>query len=89
MTGTAIDSPLSPAGLMAFILYSRVALPTGDFIAMSRCRKRLDVYAAAASFAARFVAIHTLLLGIGAEITGGEHDHEADQAQPDIPIAIQ
>jgi hypothetical protein len=80
MTIVAVDRPQSPVGFMTLIRYSRMALPAGDFITMNRRRKRLDVYAAAASGAARLVAIHALLPAVSTELIGGKHDHQADQA---------
>ena len=80
MTGTAIDRLQSPGGYMTFILYSRVAVSAGDFITMRRRCERPDVYAVAAFRAARFVAINTLLLGIGTELVGWKHDQQGDQA---------
>ena len=80
MTGIAIDRPQASAGFMTVVLYSRMALPAGDFITMSRCGKGLDVYAAAAFGAARLVAIHALLPAVSTELIGGKHDHQADQA---------
>ena len=87
MTVVAVDRPQSPVGFMTLIRYSRMALPAGDFISMSRRRKSLDVDAAAAFGAARPVAIRALLPAVGTEFTGGKHDHQADQAYSDILIA--
>ena len=57
-----------------------MAVPTRDFITMSRRCKGLDVYAAAAFPAARPMAIHALLPAVSTELIGGKHDHQADQA---------
>ena len=85
----AIDSPQTPGAFMAFILYSRMAIQTGDYIAVNRRPKRLDIYVAAASLAGWFMAINALFLGICPEMSGRKNDHQCDQVKRVILIAVQ
>lgn len=89
MTVAAIDRSKTPGVFMTFIPYSRVAIQTGDFIAVNRRFKRLDVHVAAALSAARFMAINTLFLGICPEFIGRKNDHQTDQVKPNVLLAAQ